>query len=55
MDAQDSGNGKTSFRCSFCGCDERSERKEEAIGRDHVAVIVACVSCGRQFAILSAN
>jgi DNA-directed RNA polymerase subunit RPC12/RpoP len=55
MDAQESGAGKTSTRCKYCGCDDRAEPKDAAIGREHLQVIVACASCGRQFAALSAN
>jgi transcription elongation factor Elf1 len=55
VDPKESGAGKTSFRCSFCGSDDRTEHRDEAIGREHMQVIVACASCGRQFAVLSAN
>jgi hypothetical protein len=55
MDPQDPGSGNTSTRCTFCGNDDGAAEIEDSIGRDHVQVIVACASCGRQFAVLSAN
>jgi len=55
VDEQAAGGTPTSTRCRFCGS-ERGESEARAVReKSHVAVVVACGSCGHPFAVLSRN
>ena len=55
VDEHGPGGNSTSTRCRFCGHEERDPTTPAPAGRKHIQVVVACGSCGHQFAALSSN
>jgi transcription elongation factor Elf1 len=55
VDEQAPEGNPTSTHCRFCGYEEDENLAQSVREKSHIAVVVACGSCGHPFATLARN